>query len=432
MLAYARPLTETLAALRSGQQDLQEHIVAVCERIEQIEGRLQALESEGGRLERLLRQAAALQEQFSDPGSRPPLYGVLVGVKDIFHVDGLVTRGGTALPNELFAGEEAASVAALRRAGALFLGKTVTTEFAYMEPGPTCNPHNLGHTPGGSSSGSAAAVAAGYCLTALGSQTVGSVIRPAAFCGIVGLKPSYDRIETQGILYFSRSVDTVGVYTQDVAGMGQVAGVVCAEWRAGVEVDRPVLGVVEGPYLQQASEQALAAFERQLGQLQEAGFALQRVRILEDIEDINERHQQLTAAEFAQVHAAWFDEYEALYRPRTAALIRHGREVSGAVVEKGRAGRAALRQQLAEQMTTHGVDMWVCPSATGTAPAGLNYTGDPCMNLPWTHAGLPALNVPAGRAANGLPLGLQCCAAAGQDEELLAWGGMLEEVLRHR
>ena len=198
-----------------------------------------------------------------------------------------------------------------------------------------------------------------------------------------------------------------------------------------MEVGRPVLGVVGGPYLEQASEQALAALERQLEQLQEAGFALRRVPILEDIEDINERHLELTAAEFAQVHEAWFDEYEALYRPRTAALIRHGREVSGAMVEKGRTGRAALRQQLAEQMRVHGVDMWVCPPATGTAPVALNYTGDPCMNLPWTHAGLPALNLPAGRAANGLPLGLQCCAAAGQDEELLAWGGMLEDVLRH-
>ena len=212
--------------------------------------------------------------------------------------------------------------------------------------------------------------------------------------------------------------------------MGAVAEVVCAGWRRGVEVDRPVLGVVEGPYVEQASEEALSAFERQVGRLQEAGFALRRVGILEDVGEINERHQQLTAAEFAQEHAVWFDQYEALYRPRTAELIRKGRQVGEEMLECGRAGRAALRQELEGQMAAHGVDVWVCPPATGAAPAGLDYTGDPCMNLPWTHAGLPALNLPAGRAANGLPLGLQCCAAVGRDEELLAWGGVMEGVLR--
>ena len=423
-------LTETLAALRLGEVDLQEYILKVCERIERNEGQLRALEPEEGRRERLLGEADALQKRFPSLQQRPPLYGVLVGVKDIFHAEGLVTRGGTALPSELFVGREAACVAALCRAGALVLGKTVTTEFAYMASGPTCNPHNTGHTPGGSSSGSAAAVAAGYCPVALGSQTVGSVVRPAAFCGIVGLKPSFDRIATEGILYFSRSVDTVGLFTQDVAGMRAVAGVVCGEWGQGVEPDRPVLGVPEGPYLVQASEEALDALERQVKQLEATGFAVRRVPLLEDIEDINKRHRQLIAAEFAQVHEKWFADYGKLYRPVTAEIIREGQQVATEALERGRAGRAALRREMEGQMEARGVHVWICPAATGTAPEGLEYTGDPCMNLPWTHAGLPALTLPAGKGENGLPLGLQCCAAFGRDEELLAWGEMLQGGLQ--
>src|SRR5690606_13419755 len=136
----------------------------------------------------------------------PPLYGALVGVKDVFHVDGFVTRAGSKLPPELFAGPEAVCVKRLREAGALIAGKTVTTEFAFFEPGPTRNPHNVAHTPGGSSSGSAAAVAAGMCNLALGTQTIGSVIRPAAYCGIIGFKPSLNRIPTEGLVYFSRTI----------------------------------------------------------------------------------------------------------------------------------------------------------------------------------------------------------------------------------
>jgi len=154
-----------------------------------------------------------------------------VGIKDIFHVDGFVTRAGTRVPPERFAGPEAASVALLREAGALIAGKTVTTEFAYFEPGPTRNPHNPAHTPGGSSSGSAAAVAAGLCQLALGTQTIGSVIRPAAFCGVVGFKPSFGRIPTSGLVYFSRTIDHVGLFTQDLDGMELAASVLCRDWQ---------------------------------------------------------------------------------------------------------------------------------------------------------------------------------------------------------
>ena len=160
---------------------------AVQARVEAREPSIQALLPEAGRFDRLRREARALADRYRDPSARPPLFGWLFGVKDIFHVDGWPTRAGSRLPESVLVGPEAESVARLKAAGALILGKTVTTEFAYFTPGPTRNPHNLEHTPGGSSSGSAAAVAAGYCPFALGTQTIGSIIRPAAFCGTIGL-----------------------------------------------------------------------------------------------------------------------------------------------------------------------------------------------------------------------------------------------------
>src|SRR5205807_802532 len=254
MLISPAPLAATAAALRSGQLDLLTYIDEVCNRIDAAEPLIHALLPEPGRRQRLLSEAEALQKRFPDPVSRPPLYGILLGVKDIFHVDGFPTRAGSQLPTELFAAPEAACVTLLRNAGALILGKTISAEFAWIEPGPTRNPYNLEHTPGGSSSGSAAAVAAGFCPLALGTQTIGSTIRPAAFCGIVGFKPTYGRISTDGLIKCAESVDTVGLFTQDVAGIALVASLLCEGWQA-VEISEstqlPGLGVPDGPYLTQ-------------------------------------------------------------------------------------------------------------------------------------------------------------------------------------
>ncbi len=433
---HPAPLAQTAAALRDGSLDLVGYLNEVCDRVEANEPELQALLPEPDRRGRLLREGAALAERYPDPAERPPLYGVPLGVKDIFNAEGFETRAGSQLPPELFAGPEAASVTLLRAAGALVLGKTVTTEFAAMEPGPTRNPHDLGRTPGGSSSGSAAAVAAGYCPLALGSQTIGSVIRPAAFCGVIGYKPTYGRIPIAGVLPYSPSVDHVGLFTQDVAGMALAAALLCEGWQEaearGVGGARPVLGVPEGPYLAQASPEGLAAFEDQLARLAYAGYTVHRVPTFGDIEAINRRHRRLTVSEMAAVHASWFAEHEALYRPRTAANIREGREVGAEEQEAARAGRAALRAELEGLMERESLDAWVCPPAPGVAPVGLDSTGDPAMNLPWTHAGLPVVALPAGRDVNDLPLGLQVIARAGQDERLLAWAGPLAEALyRH-
>ena len=312
----------------------------------------------------------------------------------------------------------------------MILGKSVTTEFAYFEPGPTRNPHALDHTPGGSSSGSAAAVAAGLCQLAVGTQTIGSVIRPAAFCGMVGFKPSLDRIASQGVVYFSRSIDQVGLFTQDVAGMQVAASVLCRDWRTPpAPAGLPVLGVPEGAYLQRAEPAALEAFERQLEQLDAAGVTVRRVPALEDIEDLRRRHLNLIFAEFAQEHASIYAQHAALYRPRTVDIIEKGKRVSKAEWTEGRDSTVKLRHDLEALMIKSGIDLWVCPAAPGPAPEGIHATGDPIMNLPWTHAGMPAITLPAGQAAGGLPLGLQVVARYGEDEQLLAWAAVLQPLL---
>jgi Asp-tRNA(Asn)/Glu-tRNA(Gln) amidotransferase A subunit family amidase len=425
-------LAETIDALRDERLELEEYLVALCDRIAAAEPELQALLPEPDRRERLLQDAAALRGRFPDPAGRPPLYGLPVGVKDIFRVDGCPTRAGSRLPPERFAGAEASCVTTLRRAGALILGKTVTTEFAYFAPGPTRNPNRLTHTPGGSSSGSAAAVAAGFCPLALGSQTIGSVIRPAAFCGVAGFKPTYGRVPIDGVIPCAPSYDHVGFFAPGASGLDRVAALLCRDWKGSpAEAGRPpVLGIPEGPYLAQASPEGLEGFERQVARLEAGGCRVLRLRPLETIAAINRRHVRLMAAEMAQVHAEWFAAYETLYHPRTAALIREGFSVSAEEQAAARAGQAALREELETLMARHRIDALVCPAATGPAPEGLDSTGDPCMNLPWTHAGLPVVTLPAGTAENGLPLGLQCIAASHQDEGLLALALRLERCLR--
>lgn len=419
-------MSRLAAVLRRSDADLLHTVGALLERLEQVEPEVLAWLPEPDRRSRWLAEAAALVAAWPDPADRPALFGMPVGIKDVLHVDGLVTRAGTALPPELFrgTGSQGAAVTRLRRAGALVAGKTVTTEFAFAEPGPTRNPHNLEHTPGGSSSGSAAAVACGTCLLALGTQTIGSVIRPAAYCGIIGVKPSHGRVPTSGLVYFSRTADHVGFFAQDVAAARMGARVLYDSWHddRGLAPDRlPVLGVPAGPYLEQAGPGGRAALRVQLEALAARGYPVREVPVMPDLAAINHRHRRMVAAEAAAEHSEWFGSHASLYRPRTAAIIRDGMTVGPAELAAARAGCLELRRALEEAMAEHGLDLWASPPAPGTAPRGLDSTGDSSLNLPWTHAGLPVVTVPGGSDAAGLPYGLQLAGRFGDDEPLLAW-----------
>jgi Asp-tRNA(Asn)/Glu-tRNA(Gln) amidotransferase A subunit family amidase len=417
-------------ALRSGELALPRYLEQLEEVFSTREPEVLAFLPEPDRFGRLQREAAALQARYPEPEGRPSLFGLPVGVKDIFHVDGFPTQAGSRLPAERLGGEQARCVGRLRAQGALILGKTVTTEFAYFAPGPTRNPHNPGHTPGGSSSGSAAAVAAGLAPLALGTQTIGSIIRPAGFCGVLGFKPSRERISRQGVIPLSASLDHVGFFAADIQTACAAAAVLFEDWGGLPDPSAtPVLGVPQGPYLEQAEPEALEHFWNLVERMASAGYRIERVSALEDLGAIVGRNQQILAAEAAQAHREWFAEFADLYHPRTAALIREGQQVPAEALEQAVRGALALRETLADLMQAYGLDLWMAPSAPGPAPRGLESTGNPAMNLPWTHAGLPTLSLPSGFNAEGLPLGTQFIGRFGDDERLLAWGAGLERAL---
>lgn len=420
-----RPIS---AYTRATESELRDMVRRHAELARSLDPKLHALEG-GVDAAGLERRIDELFERFPDPSRRPPLFGVPVGVKDIIRVEGAPIRCGSLLPPVLFEGEEARCVRMLRDAGAIIFARTATTEFAYFEPAATRNPHNPGHTPGGSSSGSAAGVAAGFFPLALGTQTVGSVIRPASFCGVVGMKPSLGRIPAEGLVFFSRSVDHIGFFCGSAADIDPVMAAFDPDWSPCDVPGKLRAGVPVGPYFGQVSGEGLARFDAVVRALEAAGVEVVRVECLENIDEITELHTDLIAAEFAVEHERWFAEHFHLYRRKTGELIRRGQGVTPSRLAEAGRSCAALRDGMGGIMDAHGLDLWICPSTLGEAPAGLHGTGSPAMNLPWTHAGMPAVSLPCGIGPSGLPLGLQCVGRFGDDIRLAAAAAVLERYL---
>jgi len=415
--------------MRSGQLLLPDFLSQVEARFLEREPNVLALLPEENRFTRLHDDADTLLLAYPDLIKRPILFGALVGVKDIFQVEGFITQAGSRLPSNLLQGAEAASVTRLQEVGALIFGKTVTTEFAYFFPGPTRNPHNSEHTPGGSSSGSAAAVAAGFCHLALGTQTIGSIVRPAAFCGVVGFKPTYDRISREGVIPLSPSLDHIGFFTPDVETAKHAASVLIGDWRLETTDRKPTLGISEGPYLASASDYALTCFNAICDSLTQAGYELRRVPVMDDFQEIRDRHDVIMSAEAAEVHTDWFMQHQDLYSPKFTELIKRGQSITSPQLKDAFTARDAFRDQMTQTMNDNQIDLWICPPAVGPAPKGLDSTGDPVLCLPWTQIGFPAINLPAGKNDEGLPMGLQLVGKWNTDEALLAWAKDIEKIV---
>lgn len=396
----------------------------------QKEARIHAFIPEQNRFERLRGEAKKLQRKYPDAEKRPPLYGLLLGVKDIFHVDGFSMQAGSYLPDRELRGKEAVSVSKLKEAGMLVAGKTVTTEFAYFAPGPTRNPHNTEHTPGGSSSGSAAAVAAGLADLALGTQTIGSIIRPASFCGVVGFKPGYGRISTAGVIPLAPALDHIGLFSHYVALISRALPILLSEWKPITPAKtKPILTIAAGEYLDHADGEMLAHFKETVQRLKAAGYQVIEKAPFKDFTSVIDRHNLILAAQAAQIHTAWFAEYRHLYHRKTAELIEKGQKITDALLAQALIEARQFSLDLSTLMDIHGIDAWISPAARGAAPRGLASTGDPVMNLPWTQAGFPTLSLPSGTNAKGLPLGLQIAADFNRDEDLLSWGTEIEKTL---
>ena len=408
------PLRELSRQLRDGQTTPNEVVEYCLERIEERDDVTQAwacLDSERAR-----REASRLAVELKTGPPRSNLHGIPFGVKDIFDTAGLATEWGSALYRGRVPAKDAALVARLRQAGAIVLGKTHTTAFAYFDPGPTRNPHNSKHTPGGSSSGSAAAVADRMIPFALGSQTQGSVIRPASFCGVVGLKPSFGRLPTEGVLPFAPTLDQVGLFTSTVDDMAFL-------WRAMGEADgtRPAadrLAAPAWPIDGGLEPEMQRAFRQALERLRTAGFAVDPVSLPESFNELPRAAKCVMRFEAAQIHCERFEQHGPEIGAKLFELLAEGRKTTRGEYESSLEGLVRARADFAA--LTREFPVWVTPAALGPAPKGLASTGDPCCNSPFTALGVPALSLPFGLSQAGLPLGMQLAAGRDQEDLLLS------------
>ena len=372
-----------------------------------------------------LRQAAACDKA----SAAGPARGLPVGVKDVFDTADLPTQYGSPI----YAGHrprwDAASVASARAAGAVLLGKTVTTEFATMSPGATVNPHNPAHTPGGSSSGSAAAVAARMVPFAYATQTVGSTIRPAAYCGIVGYKPSFGTIARAGLKLTSESLDTVGTLARTVSDAALLACVSAArqELLESKPVGKPKLRLCRSPNWKAMAPEAARAFEATAARLSAAGAQVVERELPKEFDALDEHRGRILAYEIARCMAHevahHYDALSAILR----SVIDTGRAMPYADYERAMQYAEACRRSFAREM--EGFDAIVTPSATGEAPRGLESTGDTSMNRLWTVLHGPCVTVPAGVGPSGLPLGIQFVGRSGSDAQILSVAQWAEGVL---
>jgi len=427
MKIYDAPVAKTVERLKNDELSLTEYLDEIRERVERVNPEIEAL-VDPPEWKRLKKEAAELEKRKQQ--EELPLYGALVAPKDIINVNGLLTKANSDLPPKAFDGPESEAVTALKDAGALVLGKADCTEMAKRVPCPARNPYNPDHTPGGSSSGSGAAVGAGLCHISLGTQTTGSNNRPAAFCGTVGLKATHGRVSTVGVMERAASLDHVGILTQDIEGMELAASVVCEDWNTDDVVEtKPTLGIPTGAYLNRLRSEGKKAFDQHIDLLETKGYEIKRVDLFEDIDGEYELHGLQNAMETALSHHERYEKYDELYSDVFSEFLLRGREQSVEKLGIVREHQKQMHENVETTMGSEGIDAWVFPPALGTAPEGLEETGSAFMQAPWTRTGMPAVTLPGGYV-NGLPVGLQIATSRNQDEQLLTWAKDISPIVR--
>jgi Asp-tRNA(Asn)/Glu-tRNA(Gln) amidotransferase A subunit family amidase len=418
-----------LSAVAAAEQIAKKQLTSVA-LVEDCLARIAAREPLVGAWEALDRTAvlaAARRADQSAPKSR--LHGIPIAIKDIIDTADLPTAYGSPI----YAGHRPAAnalcVARLREAGAIVMGKTVTTEFAYFTPGKTANPHNLAHTPGGSSSGSAAAVADYMVPLSIGTQTAGSVIRPAAFCGVVGYKGTKDWLEMTGIIPFAPSLDTLGVFGRSVADVALFRAVLIDDKAAFAPAARaPHIGLCRTPQWSEASGALHAAIEEAVRRLAKSGATLREIDAPWQGDGLIEAQKTILSAEAVKSFAKEARDHGDKLSRRLSDLIEAGKKIDGATIDKAHALAAKSRQ--AHDALFGDVDVLLTPAAPGEAPKGLAATGDPVFNRGWTYLGAPCVSLPYGKGPAGLPLAIQLVGKRGADRDLVAAAAWIEGQLQ--
>jgi amidase len=392
---------------------------------------IEAREAVVGAWQHLDREAAlaAARQRDAEP-PRGPLHGIPLAVKDLIDTADMPTAYGSPIYRGHRPAADASCVALARAAGAVLLGKTVTTEFAAFTPGKTANPRNPAHTPGGSSSGSAAAVADGMAPLAFGTQTAGSVIRPAAYCGCIGYKPSFGLINRTGVKPLADSLDTIGILTRSVEDAAFFAGVLSerpALRHLALPSAAPSFGLYRTPMWDEAEPATAAALDTAREALERAGAAVAELAVAARQQGLNQ--VQDTVMGFEMVRALSWEriEHSAELSPRLAQMLDAGLAIGAADYDLALARAAEARAELDPFFGA--CDAILVPAAPGEAPAGLGGTGDPVFNRMWTLLGVPCLTLPARWGETGLPTGVQLVGRSGDDAGLLACAAFLERAL---
>lgn len=351
-------------------------------------------------------------------GGEGPLAGVVLGVKDVIDVAGMPTTHGSPIFADNMAAQDAAAVALLRAAGAAVLGKTVTAEFATYHPGPTVNPRKAGHTPGGSSSGSAAAVADGQADIALGTQTAGSMIRPGSFCGTLAFKPTIGRYPVAGVLDTAPSLDTLGLFARNLDLLVAADAVLTGAGALPAPHAPLRVALCRMPTWDQASGEMQDTAIEFAARLHEAGCELSEVTLPEPFTRLQDAQLLIHRTEAADVLGAIRREHRDAVSAEFRAMIDAGAATDPADYAAAR----ALQEECKALLPTifADVDLLLAPGAPGAAPEGTGATGDPMFQRIWTATGAPCLGFPGAWRADGLPLGLQVIGLPGTDRQLLA------------
>jgi Asp-tRNA(Asn)/Glu-tRNA(Gln) amidotransferase A subunit family amidase len=407
--------TEIVRAVAAGETTCEAVVRDCLARIDAREGDIHAWASIDPEL--ALRQARELDRATE----RGPLHGVPIGIKDIIDTADQPTEMGSPIYRGHRPSTDAACVGLTRAAGAVMLGKTVTCEFAGMTPGITTNPHNVAHTPGGSSSGSGAAVADHMVPVAFGTQTGGSVLRPAAYCGVFGFKPTFGAFNRRGVYPAAESLDTIGLIARALEDLELLSAVLeLRKPSAPISLDRaPRVGITRTPLWDKAQPETVAAIEDAAARLGQAGAQVREIELPDEFSDLrNAARETINNYERAAAMAHEWNSHRDQISERLRKRIEIGRAMPHseylAALWLGEDCRAQLGQVF------EGVDVLLTPSANGEAPRGLGETGDPGFQAIWTILHTPALTLPTHRGPNGLPVGIQLVGQRQDDRRLFA------------